>query len=226
MNKLFIVENILIKYMISIVEYLSEVAIYLIHTLGYWGVFLGMTLESACIPLPSEIIMPFAGYVAWQGQMTLIGITLVGAFGNLVGSWIAYFFGLKEGRPLLEKYGKYVLISHHKLELADRWFEKYGHEAVLIGRLLPIVRTFISLPAGIAGMDFKKFTIYTFVGSLPWCFALGYIGYSLGPEWETMKQIFHMLDYVVAAALVVIFIYIVYKLRKEDDEDSEKKEKD
>ncbi len=206
----------LFKNMISIVEYLSEIAIHLIQTLGYWGIFLGMTIESACIPLPSEIIMPFAGYVVWQGEMTLIGITIVGALGNLVGSWIAYFIGLKEGRPLLEKYGKYILISHHKLELADRWFEKYGHEAVLIGRLLPIVRTFISLPAGIAGMDFKKFTIYSFIGALPWCFVLGYIGYSLGPNWNTVRDIFHILDYVVAAALVGIFIYIVYKMRNEE----------
>jgi membrane protein DedA with SNARE-associated domain len=201
--------------MIGIIENLSNLAIYLIQTLGYWGVFIGMTLESACIPLPSEIIMPFSGYVVWQGNtnMTLIGITIVGAVANLFGSLIAYTVGLKGGRPLLEKYGKYILISHSKLELADQWFEKYGYEAVLISRVLPGIRTFISLPAGIAHMDLKKFSIYTFIGSLPWCFALGYIGVLLGPQWELIKTYFHILDIIVAIGIVVFIVYIIYKYK-------------
>ena len=201
--------------MIGIIESLSNLAIYLIQTLGYWGVFIGMTLESACIPLPSEIIMPFSGYVVWQGNtnMTLLGITLVGAVANLFGSLIAYFVGLKGGRPLLEKYGKYILITHSKLELADQWFEKYGYEAVLISRVLPGIRTFISLPAGIAHMDIKKFIIYTFLGSLPWCFALGYIGVLLGPQWELIKTYFHILDLLVAIGIVVFIAYIIYKYK-------------
>ena len=170
--------------MISLVGSISDFVINLIGSLGYWGVFIGMTLESACIPIPSEIIMPFSGFVVWQGHtnMTLIGITIVGALGNLLGSLIAYYVGLKGGRPLLEKYGKYLLVTHSKLELADKWFFKYGSEAVLISRFLPIIRTFISLPAGIAHMDLKKFMAYTFIGSLPWSFALGYIGTQLGPN--------------------------------------------
>ncbi|MDP3066729.1 MAG: DedA family protein [Methanobacteriaceae archaeon] len=132
--------------MFSLVEYLSNSSIHLIEMLGYWGVFLEMTIYGACIPLPSEIIMPFAGYVVWEEQMTLRGITLAGAIGNLVSSLIAYFVGWKGGRHLLEKYGNYVLISHSKLQLADKWFENYGHKAVLISRFLPGVRTFISLP--------------------------------------------------------------------------------
>jgi len=199
--------------MIGIIENLSNLAIYLIETLGYWGVFLGMTLESACIPLPSEIIMPFAGYVVWQGHtnMTLLGITLVGAVANLFGSLIAYFVGLKGGRPLLEKYGKYILISHIKLELADEWFDKYGYEAVLISRVLPGIRTFISLPAGIAHMDIKKFVIYTFIGSIPWCFALGYIGVLLGPNWDIIKTYFHILDIIVAIGILVFIAYLIHK---------------
>lgn len=197
--------------MTGIVEYVSNTAIYLIESLGYWGIFIGMTLESACIPIPSEIIMPFAGYVVYEGEMTLFGITLVGAFGNLVGSWIAYFVGWKEGRPLLEKYGKYILITHSKLQLADEWFERYGHEAVLISRVLPVIRTFISLPAGIAHMDLKKFTIYTFLGSLPWCLALGYIGVQLGPQWETIKSWFHILDVVVVIGFIIFAAYIIHK---------------
>jgi membrane protein DedA with SNARE-associated domain len=121
--------------------------------------------------------------------------------------------GLKGGRPLLEKYGKYILITHSKLELADQWFEKYGYEAVLISRVLPGIRTFISLPAGIAQMDLKKFIIYTFLGSLPWCFALGYIGVLLGPQWELIKSYFHILDIIVAIGIVAFIAYIIYKYK-------------
>lgn len=201
--------------MTGIVEFVSNFAIYLINSLGYWGVFIGMTLESACIPLPSEIIMPFSGFVVWQGttNMTLWSITIIGALGNLFGSLIAYFIGLKGGRPLLENYGKYVLITHNKLELADRWFERYGYEAVFISRFLPGIRTFISLPAGITGMDIKKFVIYTFAGSLPWCFVLGYIGVQLGPRWEIIRSYFHILDILVVMGLVVFIGYLIYKYR-------------
>lgn len=197
--------------MISIVEYVSHIAINLIETLGYWGVFIGMTIESACIPLPSEVIMPFAGFAVYDGKMSLWGITLVGALGNLFGSLIAYFVGLKGGRPFLEKYGKYVLISHSKLDMAHEWFDRYGHEAVLISRVLPIIRTFISLPAGIAEMDLKKFTIYTFLGSLPWCFVLGYIGVQLGPNWEIIESYFHILDVIVVIGIVAFIAYLTYK---------------
>lgn len=201
--------------MIGIIETLSNTAIYLIQTFGYWGVFIAMTLESACIPFPSEITMPFAGFVVWQGttNMTILGITLVATVANLFGSLIAYTVGSVGGRPLLEKYGKYILITHSKLDLADEWFEKYGYEAVLISRLLPIIRTFISLPAGIAKMDIKKFVIYTFLGSLPWCFALGYLGFLLGPQWEVIRNYFHILDILVGIGIVVLIIYLIYKYK-------------
>ncbi|ADZ09950.1 SNARE associated Golgi protein-like protein [Methanobacterium lacus] len=201
--------------MISVVELVSNFAIHIIQILGYWGVFIGMTLESACIPLPSEIIMTFSGYVVWQGttNMTLLGITLVGAVGNLIGSLIAYFVGLKGGRPFLEKYGKYIFISHSKLELADRWFERYGWEAVLISRMLPVIRTFISLPAGIANMDLKKFSLYTFLGSLPWSFALAYIGVQLGPNWDVIESYFHIMDIGVFIGIVGLIIYLVLSYR-------------
>jgi len=201
--------------MFSLVEFVSNFTINLIGSLGYWGVFMGMTLESACIPIPSEIIMPFSGFVVWQGNtnMTLIGITVVGAFGNLVGSLIAYFVGLKGGRPLLEKYGKYLLITYNKLELADRWFSKYGGEAVLISRVLPIIRTFISLPAGIAHMDLKKFAVYAFIGSLPWTFALGCIGIKLGLNWGIIQGYFHILDIIVGIGLLGIIGYLIYKYK-------------
>ena len=202
--------------MTSIIELVSNFAINIIGSLGYWGVFIGMTLESACIPLPSEVIMPFAGFAVSEGKMTLLGITLVGTLGNLLGGLIAYFVGLKGGRPFLEKYGKYVLISHSKLDQADHWFEKYGHEAVLISRMLPAIRTFISLPAGIARMDLKKFTVYTFLGSLPWTFALAYIGVQLGPHWELIKGYFHILDIIVAIGIIGVIAYLIYKYKKTD----------
>ncbi len=201
--------------MIGILENLSNFGISLIQSLGYWGVFIGMTLESACIPLPSEIIMTFSGYVVWQGNtnMTLLGITLVGAVANLFGSLIAYYVGLIGGRPVLEKYGKYILITHSNLERADKWFEKYGYEAVFISRMLPGIRTFISLPAGIAHMDIKKFIIYTFIGSLPWTFALGYIGVLLGPHWDLIESYFHILDIVVIIGVIGFIAYIIYKYK-------------
>ncbi|WP_424354507.1 DedA family protein [Methanobacterium sp. MBAC-LM] len=202
--------------MISIIELVSNFAIDIIGRLGYWGVFIGMTIESACIPLPSEVIMPFAGFAVSEGKMTLLGIGIVGALGNLLGALIAYFVGLKGGRPFLEKYGKYILISPSKLDLADTWFEKYGHEAVLISRMLPIIRTFISLPAGIARMDLKKFTIYTFLGSLPWTFVLGYIGVQLGPQWDIIKGYFHILDIIVVICIIGVLAYLIYKYKKTD----------
>lgn len=200
--------------MISLVEYVSNIVIHLIENLGYWGVFIGMTLESACIPLPSEVIMPFAGFVVYEGKMSLLGITIVGALGNLFGSLIAYFVGIKGGRPFLEKYGKYIFITHKNLETADRWFNTYGHEAVLISRVLPGIRTFISLPAGITHMDLKKFITYTFLGSLPWCFVLGYLGVQLGPRWDTIKGYFHVLDIIVILGIICFFTYLIYKHKK------------
>lgn len=196
--------------MISIIDYVSQIAINLIEILGYWGVFFGMMVESACIPLPSEVIMPFSGYVVWEGKMTLLGITIAGVLGNLIGSWIAYFVGLKGGKPFLEKYGKYILISKNKLDLAHDWFEKYGHEAVFISRMLPIIRTFISLPAGIAGMDLKKFTVYTLFGSIPWVLFLGYVGVMLGPHWDEIRSYFHILDILIVIGIAMFVIYIIY----------------
>ena len=202
--------------MISIVDYVSQIAIHLIEILGYWGVFFGMMIESACIPLPSEVIMPFAGYVVYEGEMTLLGITIAGVFGNLLGSWIAYFVGLKGGRPFLEKYGKYFLISHRKLDLAHDWFERYGHEAVFISRMLPLIRTFISLPAGIAEMNFKKFTFYTLLGCIPWVLFLGYIGVELGPHWEQIRSYFHVLDIIIGIGLLTVIIYVIYHYRDKE----------
>ncbi len=195
---------------VNIVETVSNWIIAVIEQLGYAGVFVAMGIESACIPLPSEVIMPFAGYVAWEGRLTVFGVAVAGTLGCLAGSLVAYYVGAYGGRPLLDRYGKYVLIRKGELDRAHTWFEKHGEITVLVSRVLPIIRTFISLPAGIARMDVKKFSIYTILGSFPWCLALAYVGVFLGPHWSDVEQFFRYLDIVVVAGLVVVAGYLIY----------------
>src|SRR5574339_733564 len=166
----------------AIITILSRFVIDTISPLGYAGLLVTMAIESACIPLPSEIIMPFSGYLVTTGQFTMLGVTLAGAVGNVVGSIAAYYAGVWGGRPFVERYGSYVLLTHRDLDTADRWFAKYGEAAVFFSRLLPVVRTFISLPAGVAKMNFPRFVLFTFVGALPWCDLLAYIGLKMGEE--------------------------------------------
>ena len=196
------------------IEWLSNLVISMIKASGYWGVFFTMAVESACVPFPSEVIMPFAGFVVSEGKMTLWAVTMAGALGNLAGSIVAYLVGAFGGRPFLERYGKYLLISHKKLELADSWFNRYGSKAVFFSRMMPIIRTFISLPAGIARMNFLKFVGYTLVGAIPWCLLLAYIGVLLGPQWEKIKPYFHILDILVAVAVGAVVIYFVMRRRR------------
>jgi membrane protein DedA with SNARE-associated domain len=195
---------------ISILGTLSDFIISVIAQLGYVGVFVGMTLESVGFPLPSEVIMPFAGYVVWTGGLTLIGVSLAGTFGCLVGSLIAYYIALWGGRPLLDRYGKYVLIRKKELDRAHEWFEKYGDRAVFVSRLLPVVRTFISYPAGIVRMDVKKFSLYTVLGSFPWCLGLAYIGFLLGPHWTDIEGLFTYLDVLVIVGIIGLVAYLIY----------------
>lgn len=185
----------------EIIAVLASFIIASISALGYSGIALMMAIESACIPLPSEIIMPFSGYLVAQGQFTVMGTALAGAIGCVIGSIAAYAAGKFGGRGFIIKYGRYILISQHDIELADRWFNKYGQWAIFFSRLLPVVRTFISLPAGIARMRFVPFVIYTFLGSLPWCYALSYVGYKMGERWDTLGVYFHRFDLVIGLAL-------------------------
>ena len=206
----------------GLVEWGTDLILDWISTFGYPGVVFLMALESACMPVPSEIVMPFAGYLVYQSEqpgydgqvMTLFGIGLAGAIGCTIGSIAAYWVGKHAGRPIILKYGKYVLIRERHLELAERWFERYGEIATFVSRLLPVIRTFISLPAGIAKMDFKKFVFYSFVGSLPWTFMLGYVGYALGPSWEDIMDVFHKLDVLVIVGLVAIVVWYVWGFRR------------
>jgi membrane protein DedA with SNARE-associated domain len=180
-----------------------------ISSLGYSGIVLLMAIESACIPLPSEIIMPFAGFLVFKGEMTLGGVALAGAIGCVVGSIPAYYLGMYGGRPLVEKYGKWVLISHKDLNWADKAFAKHGEIIIFIGRLLPAVRTFIAFPAGVARMNMPKFVVYTFVGSLIWCYLLALAGLKAGENWESLKVYFHQFHYVIAGAGLIFVIWYV-----------------
>lgn len=194
----------------SIITVLSRFVINTISTFGYTGILLTMAIESACIPLPSEIIMPFSGYLVATGQFTMLGVTLAGAIGNVVGSIVAYYAGVWGGRPFVERYGPYFLVSHHDLDVADRWFARYGEAAVFFSRMLPVVRTFISLPAGIARMNFPRFVLFTFFGALPWCYLLAYVGVKMGEEWERLREYFHQFDVVIGLCLALAAGYFLW----------------
>ena len=193
----------------SLVELLGRFVIAVISQAGYPGIVLLMGIESACIPLPSEIIMPFSGYLVYTGRFKLAWVALAGAVGCNVGSLVAYYVGAFGGRPLAEKYGRYVLVTRHDLELADRWFARYGDWAVFFARLLPVVRTFIALPAGVARMNFLRFNIYTFLGSLPWCLALAYAGLKLGERWTILRAYFHRFDTAILILIVIAGAWFV-----------------
>jgi membrane protein DedA with SNARE-associated domain len=187
----------------------------LMVAVGPFGVTLLMAIESACIPLPSEVIMPFAGFLAYKGQMTFLGLGagsawgqifiagLFGAIGCNLGSIPAYELGAWGGRKAVERYGKYILLNMDHLDQAHRFFERFGAGAILLGRMLPVIRTFIALPAGIAHMDRARFHAYTFIGSLPWCLGLAWVGHVLGERWSTLGVYFHRFDLALVVVLVL-----------------------
>ena len=186
------------------------------ETIGDYGIFAVfglMLLESMGILIPSEAISPFAGYLVSQGRMGLFGAVSAGVLGNLAGSWIAYLIGLWGGRELWFHYGRYVGVRRHHLILAEKWFDKYGEFTVFISRCLPVVRTFISFPAGTARMNFAKFTFYTFLGCVPWVFALTYLGYLLGENWDMIGDYLHYLDYAVALGVLAGAVYLFLRWR-------------
>jgi membrane protein DedA with SNARE-associated domain len=197
----------------KVIEPIVELATEFIGSAGVVAVFLLMILESACIPVPSEAIMLFAGFSVSSGELTLFGIVAAGVLGNLVGSWIAYAVGYYGRLDLLEK-NKLIHISPKHLAWADSWFQRYGAPTVFFSRMLPIVRTFISLPAGVAKMSFWRFSLYTLAGSIPWVLALALIGEKVGDNWEDWRHKLGYLDYAVLAAIVLAATYLLLKQRR------------
>ncbi|HEX9342289.1 MAG TPA: DedA family protein [Actinomycetota bacterium] len=184
---------------------------------GYLAVFVLMVAESACIPIPSEVTMLFGGalanaaFLASLGQqgrhLDFVTVALLGAAGNLVGSWIAWAVGYRGGRPLIDHFGRYILLRPHEVDRAEVWFQRHGEAAVFVSRLLPVVRTFVSLPAGVARMRFGRFSVYTLAGSLPWTFALTAVGYALGSQWQKVERWMHPVSYMVAGLIVVAIVW-------------------
>ena len=198
----------------SITDPIVNAAVDVVDALGLPGVFLLMVLESACIPVPSEATMLFAGFNVSNGEYSLFAATAVGSFANLVGSWIAYWVGYAGRVDILEKHGKKLHIKKSHLEWADRWFERHGDATVFFTRMLPIIRTFISLPAGVARMPFWRFSALTLAGCVPWVLMLTYIGKQAGDNWEDWKDNLHYVDYVVAAIIVGGVAYLIFRARR------------
>ena len=200
--------------MLGIETWFLEIITNVYDAMGWPGVVFLMAVESAAIPFPSELIMPLAGWLlieakgdsAWMLWMA----AFYGALGNLLGSWVAYCISYKGGRPLLKKYGKYVLVTQHEVDQAEEWFQKYGELAVFASRMLPVVRTFISVPAGIARMNFWKFSFYTFIGSYPWSLGLAYGGFKLGENWEDLRSVMRPFDFPIAAIILVVVVWFIY----------------
>jgi membrane protein DedA with SNARE-associated domain len=195
----------------SLTDPLVQAAVDVVDAMGLAGVFVLMLLESACIPVPSEATMLFAGFNVSNGEYSLIAATAAGVLGNLVGSWIAYGVGYLGRVDILEKHARKLHIKRSHLEWADRWFERHGDATVFFTRMLPIIRTFISLPAGVARMPFWRFTVFTLLGCIPWVLLLTFIGREAGDNWESWKDSLHYVDYAVAAAIVIGVVWLVVR---------------
>jgi len=199
----------------DILDPLVRAATDVIDATGYAGVFGLMTLESACIPIPSEAIMLFAGFNVSEGNLTLFGVVAAGVLGNLAGSLIAYAAGYYGRLELLDR-NRFIHISRRHLESADRWFERHGSATVFFTRMLPIIRTFISLPAGVARMPIGRFTLFTVAGSIPWVLALAIIGREVGDRWDQWRGHLHYLDYAIVAAIAIAIVYLIVRRRRGD----------
>lgn len=198
----------------TILDWISHTTVDVIRDHGVWAVFFLMVLESACIPAPSEVIMLFAGYLVWKHDASFWMMVTAGVTGNIVGSWIAWAVGAYGGRTYLERHGKWLHISHERLARADRWFERWGPATVFFTRMLPIIRTFISLPAGIARMPIGRFTVYTAIGCVPWVAMLTYVGVRMGDKWDEAHEIGRKFDEALAVLIVVGVVFLIVRQRR------------
>lgn len=195
----------------GLINFIVNIIIRIIGATGYAGIFFLMLLESCGVPVPSEVIMPFSGFLVASGQLIFALVVLAGTLGNLAGSCLAYCIGLKGGRPLIEKYGKYIFISKRDMDKADYWFNRYGEPAVLLGRFLPVIRTYISFPAGIAKMDLKKFCFFTTLGALPWTLLFAWLGIKLQNHWTLIRDRLHNFDLAIAVLIVFAIALFFWK---------------
>ena len=193
-----------------LLKLLSGFVIWTISTSGYAGILVLMAIESACIPLPSEVIMPFSGYLVFTGRFHLLWVATVGALGCNLGSAVAYWVGAHGGRPLVEKYGSWIFLSRRELDWAERFFRRYGDITVFFSRLLPVIRTFIAFPAGVARMPLLRFHAYTFLGSWPWCLGLAWLGMKAGEHWDYLGKYFHRFDAVIGAVIVIGIVWFFW----------------
>lgn len=205
----------------SISETLVSETSHFVRDAGLPGIFVLMALSSACIPIPSEVVMLFAGFAvadpsqsASQHHMTMVGIILAGLLGTMVGSWIAYGVGRGGRLELLERHGAKLHMGPGQIERADRWFQRYGDPAVLFGRMIPVVRAFVSLPAGVAKMPLGRFTVLSLIGTVPWVVALAFAGHALGGDWTSVRKGFEYVDYVVLALVVIGIVYVIVRRRR------------
>jgi membrane protein DedA with SNARE-associated domain len=198
----------------GIIEWGIQLILDFISAIGYLGIFILMALESMCLPVPSEVVVPFGGYLAFQGTFDIWGVIIASTLGCTFGSALAYWAGLKGGRPFISRYGHYIRLNESHLDMVEKWFHKWGATMVFITRLLPVVRTFISLPAGIARYRFDKFMVLTTIGSFIWCAALAYLGYALGPAWDSLEDEYKWFTLLVFLALGALFIWWYFDRRR------------
>ncbi|WP_163652980.1 DedA family protein [Listeria sp. PSOL-1] len=196
----------------SLIQALQDFVMFLINTLGHVGIFLAMLIESVCIPLPSEVVMLFGGFMAELGKLNFWLVVIAGILGNLVGSFIAYYIGKKGGRTLVIRYGKYLFLNLKHLDKAELWFNRYGASAVFFGRVLPVIRTFISLPAGMANMNITKFMLYTLLGCIPWNLFLTWFGYTLGSNWGIVEKYTRPITYVILVLCLLTIVWLAYRI--------------
>ena len=194
----------------TILEILSSFILFVIDVSGYAGVFILMALESAAIPIPSEIIMTFSGFLAFRNDFSFFAVVLTGSFGNLFGSLLLYAVGYYGGRRVVMRYGRYIFFSEYHLRMAEQWFTKYGAITAFLGRILPIIRTYVSFPAGLARMNIWKFSAYTFIGSFIWSFFLAWIGFTLGERWQNIETYARKFDIVIAGIIILGMIYFIW----------------
>lgn len=197
-----------------IVEFLKDIIVSIISSTGYLGVFFLMALESACVPIPSEVIVPFSGFLVVSGQFSLMGVVIAGTLGNFAGSLVAYFVGKRYGLSFIKRYGKYILLTESDVERSERFFKKFGNLSVFLGRILPAIRTFISLPAGASKMNLGAFSLWTILGSVPFVWLLGWLGTLLGENWTALEQYFKYIDaFIIIIVVVILSIFIYSKFR-------------